>query len=63
MATVLEAFSCEEQHSDVRSFFFFLWARGFDAKVFIKNFFLFTAGSVCPVMRFHLGGKGLAGDE
>jgi hypothetical protein len=31
-------------------------------RTFIKKYFLFTVGSVCPVKRFHLGGKRLADD-
>jgi hypothetical protein len=32
-------------------------------RVFIRKYFLFTVGSVCRVMRFHLGGKRFADDE
>jgi hypothetical protein len=32
-------------------------------RIFIKKYFLFTAGSVCRVKRFSLGGKRFADDE
>jgi hypothetical protein len=32
-------------------------------RMFIKKFYLFTAGSVCRIKRFSLGGKRFADDE
>jgi hypothetical protein len=51
MATVLEDIATEEQSSVVR----FLWTKGHNVKIFIKNFFLFTVENVCRVKRFTAG--------
>jgi hypothetical protein len=41
----------------------FLWAKGPNAKDIHKKCFLFTAGSVCRLKRFSLGGKSFADGE
>jgi hypothetical protein len=48
MVTLLEAYTTKEQGSVVR----FLWAKGLNAKIFIKKCFLFTVGSVCRIKQF-----------
>jgi hypothetical protein len=49
MATVLEECNTEEHRYGVH--FFFLWAKGFNAKD-IHRCFMFTAGSVCRIKWF-----------
>jgi hypothetical protein len=51
MAIVLEKCTTEEQ----RSAALLLWAKGLNAKIFIKKYFLFTVRSVCRVKRFTTG--------
>jgi hypothetical protein len=43
--------------------FFYLWAKGLNAKDIDKEMFLFTGGSVCRVKRLHFGGRRFADDE
>jgi hypothetical protein len=52
MVTMLEVCSTEEQHSVV---WFFLWAKGLDARMLMKKCFLFMVGSVCHVKQFASG--------
>jgi hypothetical protein len=51
--TVLEGCNTEQQRPVLR----FLWAKGLDAKIFIKKCFLFTVESVCLVKRFIIGSR------
>jgi hypothetical protein len=59
IATMLGECTTEEQRSVVR----FMWAEGYNAKIFLKRCFLFTVGSACPLTRFSLGTKCFAADE
>jgi hypothetical protein len=67
METVLEEYITEEQRSVM---LFFLWEKDSMQRIIMKNFILFTVGSVCRVKRFitgplenHLGGKRIADDK
>jgi hypothetical protein len=51
MATMLEKYTTEERRSVVR----FLWAKGVNARMFVKKCFLFTVGSVYRLKRFTSG--------
>jgi hypothetical protein len=53
MATVLEEYTIDEQHSVVR----FLWAKELNAKYNNKEMFLFMVGSVCLIKRFISGSR------
>jgi hypothetical protein len=53
MVTVLEDFTTEELRSDVR----FCGQKDTMQRIFIKECFLFTVGSVCRVKRFAAGSK------
>jgi hypothetical protein len=53
MATMLEVYTTEEQHSVVR----FCGQKNSMQKIFIKNCCLFTVGSVCHVEQFTAGSR------
>jgi hypothetical protein len=59
MATVLEAYTTEEQHS----LCVFCGQKDSMQRIFIKKCFLFRVESICRVKRFSLGGKRFADDE
>jgi hypothetical protein len=59
MVTVFDHYTTEEQRSVVH----FCGQRDSMQRIFVKKCFLFTAGSVCRVKRFHLGGTRFADDE
>jgi hypothetical protein len=59
MAIVLEESATEKQRSVVR----FCGQTDSVQRIFIKECFLFTVGSVCRVMQFSLSGRRFADDE
>jgi hypothetical protein len=62
LAAVLKEFTTEEQSCVVR-LCVCVCERTQRRRIFIKKRFLLRVGSVCRVMRFHLGGKRFAEDE
>jgi hypothetical protein len=60
MATVFEVCTTEEKCSVVR---FICGQKDSMQRKLIKNYFLFTVGSLCRVKRFHFGGKRSADNE
>jgi hypothetical protein len=57
---VLEEYITEEQRSVVRSF---SGQKGSMKRTYIKKYFSYLAGSVCPVKRFTTGGRLFTDEE